>query len=270
METAEPEKPKEESTTPVKEETKTDKAATTPAAADNKDKRGTKRKREDEPYVVNEDEPEIPQDFICLDWFNSDLTMKINKENFSAAEPFHVAAWGYIFSSARATHGFTSGKIAFEVKWTKNMEVKLDDVKEPHELRVGWSSDDCNLQLGESAKSYCVNNLAKKAHNMEFEDFEGCNYTTGDVITCSADFDSDNVTIAYAKNGEDFGETFSFAKSSLEGKPLFPHVSSRNVKFEINFGADKEGKARENWFEKPEGFSMAAEQVATAQRGMAR
>ena len=116
METAEPEKPKEEAKaeTPAKEEAKTDKAATTPAA-DNKDKRGTKRKREDEPYVVNEDEPEIPDDFICLDWFNSDLTMKINKENFSAAEPFHVAAWGYIFSSARATHGFTSGKIAFEV-----------------------------------------------------------------------------------------------------------------------------------------------------------
>lgn len=112
-----------------------------------KQKRGTKRKRDDEPYVINEDEPEIPDDFICLDWFNSDLTMKINKENFSAAEPFHVAAWGYIFSSARATHGFTSGKIAFEVKWVKNMEVKLDDVKEPHELRVGWSSDDCNLQV---------------------------------------------------------------------------------------------------------------------------
>jgi len=146
----------------------------------------------------------------------------------------------------------------------------LDDVKEPHELRVGWSSDDCNLQVGEDAKSYCVNNLAKKAHNKEFEDFEGCNYTTGDVITCSADFDSDDVTISYAKNGEDFGETFTFSKSTLEGKPLFPHVSSRNVKFEINFGADKEGKPRENWFEKPEGFSMAAEQVATAQRGMAR
>ena len=147
METAEPEKPKEE---PAKEEAKTDKpAATTPAkpAEDNKEKRGTKRKRDDEPYVINEDEPEIPDDFICLDWFNSDLTMKINKENFSAAEPFHVAAWGYIFSSARATHGFTSGKIAFEVKWVKNMEVKLDDVKEPHELRVGWSSDDCNLQV---------------------------------------------------------------------------------------------------------------------------
>ena len=142
MET-ETEKPKEEE---VKTEAKPE-AKTTPAKAENGEKRGQKRKREDEPYVVNEDEPEIADDFICLDWFNSDLTMKINKENFSTAEPFHVAAWGYIFSSARATHGFTSGKVAFEVKWAKNMEVKLEDVENPHELRVGWSSDECNLQV---------------------------------------------------------------------------------------------------------------------------
>ena len=63
------------------------------------EKRGTKRKRgDDEPYVVNEDEPEIPNDFMCLDWHNSDLTLKINKESFLAAEPFHSLAWGYIFS----------------------------------------------------------------------------------------------------------------------------------------------------------------------------
>ena len=66
---------------------------------DPKEKRGTKRKRnDDEPYVVNEDEPEIPNDFMCLDWQNSDLTLKVNKETFLAAEPFHSLAWGYIFS----------------------------------------------------------------------------------------------------------------------------------------------------------------------------
>ena len=110
-------------------------------------KRGTKRKRDDEPYVITEDEPEIPDNFMCLDWFNSDLTMKINKETFLAAEPYHVAAWGYVFSSAKATHGFSSGKIAYEVKWTGNLEVKLEDVAEPHEIRVGWSTVDSCLQV---------------------------------------------------------------------------------------------------------------------------
>ena len=131
----------------------------TPAA--NKDgnkgnnKKGQKRKRgDDEPFQVTEDEPEIANDFMCLDWQNSDLTLKINKETFVAAEPFYSQAWGYIFSSARATHGFKTGKIAFSVKWTGNMEVKLDEVKEPHELRVGFSTNDCNLQVRTFLKLY--------------------------------------------------------------------------------------------------------------------
>ena len=110
-------------------------------------KRGQKRRREDEPFEIREDEPEIPDDYMCFDCNNSDLTFKINKETFASAEPFHVAAWGFVFSSARATHGFTSGKIAFEAKWTGNLEVKLEDVKEPHEMRVGWSTDCSNLQV---------------------------------------------------------------------------------------------------------------------------
>ena len=118
-----------------------------PATPNAESKRGQKRKREDEPFVVTEDEPEIPENFVCLDWSNSDLTCKINKETFLSAEPFHLGSWAFIFSSARATHGFTSGKVAFEVKWTGNMEVKLEDVKEPHELRVGFSTDDSNLQV---------------------------------------------------------------------------------------------------------------------------
>ena len=133
----------------------------TPTPTNNKDnnkgnnKKGQKRKRgDDEPFQVTEDEPEIATDFMCLDWQNSDLTLKINKETFVAAEPFYSQAWGYIFSSARATHGFKAGKIAFSVKWTGNMEVKLDEVKEPHELRVGFSTNDCNLQVKKRVKLY--------------------------------------------------------------------------------------------------------------------
>ena len=59
------------------------------------------KRGEDEPFVVTEDEPDLPEDFVCLDWQNSDLTLKINKETFLSAEPFHSLAWGYIFSSAR-------------------------------------------------------------------------------------------------------------------------------------------------------------------------
>ena len=58
----------------------------------------------------------------------------------------YICTFKYDFYS-RATHGFKSGKIAFSVKWTGNMEIKLDEVKNPHELRVGFSTNDCNLQV---------------------------------------------------------------------------------------------------------------------------
>ena len=45
-------------------------------------KRGQKRRREDEPFEIREDEPEIPDDYKYFDWNNSDLTFKINKETF--------------------------------------------------------------------------------------------------------------------------------------------------------------------------------------------
>ena len=147
------ESPKKEATKeePAKEGEEPAKEGETPKAegeaAKPGEKRGQKRRREDEPFEIKEDEPEIPDNYMCFDWNNSDLTFKINKETFASAEPFHVAAWGFVFSSARATHGFTSGKIAFEAKWTGNLEVKLEDVKEPHEMRVGWSTDCSNLQV---------------------------------------------------------------------------------------------------------------------------
>lgn len=43
---------------------------------------------EDEPFVVVEDEPEIEENVFCLDWFNSDLNLKINKEDLMTAEPY--------------------------------------------------------------------------------------------------------------------------------------------------------------------------------------
>ena len=42
-------------------------------------------------------------------------------------------------------------------------EVKLlDDEKNIHELRVGWSTTDTDLLLGESAKSYAYAGSGKK------------------------------------------------------------------------------------------------------------
>ena len=84
---------------------------------------------EDEPFVVVEEEPEIDEGALCLDWYNSDLFLKIAKDNFMVAEPFFKEGWGYVWASARATHGFTAGKVGFQVKLLDNLDAKLDGEK---------------------------------------------------------------------------------------------------------------------------------------------
>jgi hypothetical protein len=87
-------------------------------------------------------------------------------------EPLYKDGWGYVWSGARATHGFTSGKVFFEVKLLANLETKLgDDEKNVHELRVGWSTDDTDMMLGESPKSFSYAGSAKKGNmtNIPFQ-----------------------------------------------------------------------------------------------------
>ena len=49
--------------------------------------------------------------------------------------------------------------------------------------------------------------------------------------------DEDEVYFSYAKNGDDLGICFQIEKSQLNGQALFPHVLTKNVSFEVNFGA---------------------------------
>jgi heterogeneous nuclear ribonucleoprotein U-like protein 1 len=55
----------------------------------------------------------------------------------------------YLSGGARATWGVTSGKVCYEVKVTGIQEVELPDSEVPKQfIRVGWSVDAANLQLG--------------------------------------------------------------------------------------------------------------------------
>ena len=236
---------------------------------DQQNKRGQKRKRgDDEPFVINEDEPEIDENFLCLDWHNSDVTMKICKETFVGGEPFYKDGWGYIWSGARATHGFTTGKLYFEVKLTEHMEAKLENEKNLHELRLGWSTDDSPLTLGEFPTSYCYSGSGKKGKDCTFEDY-GQAFTKDDVVSAFIEFSRSEVTFSFGKNGENFGEAFKISKSELSGKPLFPHVSSRNVKFEANFGKNKDGSDKAACHPQA-GFTMVGTAVKNGQRGFPR
>ena len=52
-------------------------------------KRNAKKAFDDEPFVVTENEPEIGETVVCLDWYDSDLSMRIDKEEHMSGEPFN-------------------------------------------------------------------------------------------------------------------------------------------------------------------------------------
>jgi heterogeneous nuclear ribonucleoprotein U-like protein 1 len=79
------------------------------------------------------------------------LNLKISKDNFLEAEPIVSDEFPFAYGGAKATYGFTEGKIFFEVKYVKNLDVRADfgDLESKHVLRVGWSDLHTDLQLGE-------------------------------------------------------------------------------------------------------------------------
>lgn len=261
-------KKEEEPATPAKKEGEAAKPAATPAS--DKKQRGVKRKaNDDEPYVVYENEPEIDDGLVCLDWYDSDLSLRLDKDNLMTGEPFNRDGWGHVWSGARATHGFTSGKVGYEVKLLDNLESKLEGEKRLHELRLGWSVNDSCLQLGESANSFAYAGNGMKATGNTFEEY-GATFAKDDVVGAFVDLTSDPVSFHFTKNGEDQGQAFSIAKSEFAGKALFPHVSSRNIKFDANFGKAKDAIKRENWFEVLADHQMVGEVADTGIRNTPR
>merc|ERR1719244_327753 len=170
--------------------------------------KGTKRKLDNESAEVTENEPDIPDHLVCLDWYNSDLNLRINEEFMSAA-PFipgdktKIFCWPYCYAGARATFGFSKGTVWFEVKYTETMEVKPNEVdKTPTivDLRVGWSLNSSSLMLGENSESWCYSSAeGKLAHNSVFEEY-GEKFSKGDIIGAYVDFEGDKVCMTFTKN----------------------------------------------------------------------
>jgi len=256
--------------TPAKNEKST---TSTPSQNNNQQRRGQKRKlKEDEPFVVHENEPDIDESVLCLDWFNSDLSMRIDKNTMMIGEPFHKDGWGYVWSGVKATHGFKTGAVWYEVKVLDELETKLEPAV--HELRLGWSTDDTDMQLGESPCSFTYSGSAKKGTACKFEDY-GEAFKKDDVIGAYLFFNGVNACMTFTKNGVSQGVAYEVSEAELAGKALYPHISSRNYKFEVNFGnsviCEKDdaerphftikagGDAKEPWFPAiDEGYTLAA------------
>ncbi|KAK2493149.1 hypothetical protein MC885_003187, partial [Smutsia gigantea] len=132
-----------------------------------------------------------------------------------------------LFFGLEEGHLTVTEKIPVRHLYTKDIDI--------HEVRIGWSLTTSGMLLGEEEFSYGYSLKGIKTCNCETEDY-GEKFDENDVITCFANFESDEVELSYAKNGQDLGVAFKISKEVLAGRPLFPHVLCHNCAVEFNFG----------------------------------
>ncbi|XP_033215687.1 heterogeneous nuclear ribonucleoprotein U-like protein 2 isoform X2 [Belonocnema kinseyi] len=190
------------------------------------------------PSTRPEDEPELDEAAVALSWYDSDLNLVIKKEDFFSATPMYSDGFGYVWAGARATYGFKTGKVFYEVKISENCPITLQDEENPYVLRAGWSAVGTSMQLGEEPFSYGFDGTGKKSTNNEFSDY-GETFSKDDIVGCYLDLSSDNVEISYTINGNNLGPAFTISKEELGDRALFPHILTKNSTFVCNFGQEE-------------------------------
>ncbi|XP_030244617.1 heterogeneous nuclear ribonucleoprotein U-like protein 1 isoform X3 [Drosophila navojoa] len=198
----------------------------------------------EEQRTVAEDEPTIEENKVGLSWFDSDIHLVIDSTNFTSAKPLAPEIYSLIWSGARANYGVREGKVCFEVQLSEEIvpENAHHFRDEPHVrgFRVGFSTPQSSLLLGEAEHSYGYCESGRKANNGEFKDY-GKPYQLDDVIGCYLDLESTPCNIRYTLNGEDLGIAHEFEKSSLgEDGALFPHIVTKGYEYTVNFSNAEE------------------------------
>lgn len=199
----------------------------------------SKKQRPEVEEVRVEDEPDYDKSAVLLDWYNSDLSLLINKEDFLSAQPLTTQGFGYVWHGVRATYGFTRGRIFYEVKVLDCLPVPHleEDEQHPHVVRVGWSIDEAGLTLGEDPFSYGYGGTGKASTNLKFKDY-GKTFGKGDIVGCYLDLEAEPIVMSFTVNGENQGMAYEISRSTLGERALFPHIVTKNCSFKVNFGAE--------------------------------
>uniref|UniRef100_A0A8C7LIU4 Heterogeneous nuclear ribonucleoprotein U-like protein 1 n=1 Tax=Oncorhynchus kisutch TaxID=8019 RepID=A0A8C7LIU4_ONCKI len=213
--------------------------------------REERRARSPQP-PAEEEEEDFDDTLVAIDTYNCDLHFKVSRDRYSGY-PLTIEGFAYLWSGARASYGVNKGQVCFEMKINEEISVKHlpSSEPDPHVVRIGWSLDTCNTQLGEEHFSYGYGGTGKKSSNCKFEDY-GEKFCENDVLGCYIDFDSgEEVKMAFSKNGKWLDVAFRVSREELAERPLFPHVLVKNCAIEFNFG-----QKEEPFFPLPEGYTF--------------
>ncbi|KAL1274579.1 hypothetical protein QQF64_027393 [Cirrhinus molitorella] len=201
---------------------------------------------------AEEEEEDIDDKLVVIDTYNCDLHFKVARDRYSGY-PLTIEGFAYLWAGARATYGVTKGRVCFEMKINEEISVKHlpSSEPDPHVVRIGWSLDTCNTQLGEEPFSFGYGGTGKKSSNCKFEDY-GEKFSENDIIGCYIDFEgTEEVEMGFSKNGKSLGPCFHVSREELAGRALYPHVLVKNCAVEFNFG-----QREEPFFPQPEGFTF--------------
>ncbi|XP_059045727.1 heterogeneous nuclear ribonucleoprotein U-like protein 2 [Achroia grisella] len=185
-------------------------------------------------------EPEINDERVTLSWYDSDLNQYLELPELNSVVPLSESVFAHSWAGSRASHGVTTGRVCYEVRVGAVVTTTESSEKEPigSGLRVGWSTDDSSLHLGEGELSWGYESTGRAVHNGEFKEY-GKQLTEKDVIGIYLDLESSPCKISFTVNGVEQGTAFEFDKSVLNDKALFPHIITKNLCYKVNFGYDR-------------------------------
>ncbi|XP_037317760.2 heterogeneous nuclear ribonucleoprotein U-like protein 2 [Pungitius pungitius] len=212
-----------------------------------------KRAKSPQPPVEREVMEE--EDEVKLDAYNSHLHFEGGPDG-ACGQPRFWARFPSLWSGCRLTHGVLQGKVGFEVRLERKLlptQLEEQEDMDPCGLRVGWSTANTSLLLGEDELSFAYDGRGKKVSGGKEEAF-GELLSEGDIVGCYASFSTDGaVELSFHKNGRLMGEAFSLEASVLLCRPLVPHVLCKSCSVRVLL----DPKAAP-WYPGPPGFTPLA------------
>lgn len=203
--------------------------------------------------MVQHVEEASEKSIVMMDDYNSDLHLVLDDDGYGARPLSEPSAFCFCWAGVKATHGIYRGKAYYEIQVTEHQQTDFGtdhQEKDPHIIRVGWSLEECSLQLGEEPYSYGYGGTGKFSQNSKFATY-GEKFGQGDVIGALLDMDTQPPTISYMKNGQWLGiaHTLHGFTPGIKEKALFPHILTKNSRFRMNLG--QEG----TWYPPPQGYN---------------
>lgn len=98
--------------------------------------------------------------------------------------------------------------------------------------RVGWSTQQANLDLGTCRMGFGFGGTGKKSNNRQFDDY-GEAFGKSDVIGCLLDLQ--RLEVSFTKNGQNLGVAFRLPEN-LAKDTFYPAVVLKNAEMQFNFG----------------------------------